>query len=72
MNPLTDRILDFEGVIAADVAAALGCSIEHVEDARRLYHRTPRTGRHVLEQPVSALRDSDWALAMRSNDSPFL
>jgi hypothetical protein len=70
--PLSDRILEHEGVQSTLVAALLHCSVDDVEDARRLYHRTPRTGRHVLEQPVHSMRDADWALAMRSNSSPFL
>lgn len=70
--PLSDRILEHEGVPSHEVAALLQCSVDDVEDARRQYHRSPRTGRHVLEQPVQSMRDADWALAMRSNDSPFL
>lgn len=72
MPPLSDRILEYEGVSSHVVADELCCSVDHVEDARRAHNRSPRTGRHVLEAPVDELREQDWALSMRSNDSPFL
>lgn len=70
--PLSDRVLEYEGVQSTLVAVLLDCSVDDIEDARRLHHRTARTGRPVLEQPVHSMRDADWAYAMRSNDSPFL
>lgn len=70
--PLSDQVLDYQGVPSTLVAEVLDCSVDDVEDARRRWHLTPRTGRPVLEQPVHSMRDADWAYAMRSNDSPFL
>lgn len=69
---LERRILEHNGTSPDDVALLEDCTVDEVEDTRRRFHRSPRTGRHVLDQPVHSLSDSDWALAMRSNDSPFL
>jgi hypothetical protein len=71
-RPLSDRVLEYDGVMSPIVAYLLDCSVDDVEDIRRRNHRTPRTGRDVLEEPVHSMRDGDWAHAMRSNSSPFL